>query len=177
MPGAPTSLAVTSTTTTNVALSWTAPSGSVSGYYIYQAGVQVGTSATAAYVVTGLVSGTAYTFKVAAYNANGTGAQTSGVVGTTLTVGSISGGNVIAPSVLPGNLLTIADSDFETGSPTWAHNVTNPNTTTTYTLNARGCAVMSSADVGSSQMTISGFIASARAMATRWRCPPESWLG
>ena len=35
----------------------------------------------------------------------------------------------------------------------------------------------SSAPVGSSQSRISGSLASARAMATRCICPPESWLG
>jgi ABC-type glutathione transport system ATPase component len=32
-------------------------------------------------------------------------------------------------------------------------------------------------EVGSSQITSSGRITSARAIATRWRCPPESWPG
>ena len=35
----------------------------------------------------------------------------------------------------------------------------------------------SSAEVGSSKSMMSGFMASARAMATRCCCPPESWLG
>ena len=39
------------------------------------------------------------------------------------------------------------------------------------------CTETSSAEVGSSQMTMRGSLMSARAMATRWRWPPESWLG
>ena len=35
----------------------------------------------------------------------------------------------------------------------------------------------SSAEVGSSQMMNSGRLARARAMAMRWRCPPENWCG
>src|ERR1019366_1954385 len=32
--------------------------------------------------------------------------------------------------------------------PTWAKNVTNPNTTTSYQLTTKGCAFMSTADMG-----------------------------
>jgi len=31
--------------------------------------------------------------------------------------------------------------------------------------------------VGSSASTMAGWPTKARAMATRWRCPPESWVG
>ena len=43
----------------------------------------------------------------------------------------------------------------------------------------RICAwtVTSSAVVGSSAMKRSGSLASAMAIITRWRCPPESWCG
>ncbi|MPN61160.1 hypothetical protein SDC9_208894 [bioreactor metagenome] len=39
------------------------------------------------------------------------------------------------------------------------------------------CTVASSAVVGSSAMMSSGSAQSARAMATRWRMPPENWCG
>ncbi len=35
----------------------------------------------------------------------------------------------------------------------------------------------SSEATGSSQTSTSGRIASARAIAMRWRCPPENWCG
>ena len=35
----------------------------------------------------------------------------------------------------------------------------------------------SSEATGSSQTSTSGCIASARAIAMRWRCPPENWCG
>jgi hypothetical protein len=39
------------------------------------------------------------------------------------------------------------------------------------------CTVTSSAVVGSSAISRSGSLASAMAIMTRWRCPPDSWCG
>ena len=39
------------------------------------------------------------------------------------------------------------------------------------------CTVTSSAVVGSSATMMSGFMASAMAIMTRWRWPPENWCG
>jgi hypothetical protein len=39
------------------------------------------------------------------------------------------------------------------------------------------CTETSSAEVGSSAMRMSGRVMSARAMARRWRWPPENWCG
>ena len=39
------------------------------------------------------------------------------------------------------------------------------------------CTVTSSAVVGSSAISRSGSLASAMAIMTRWRWPPESWCG
>lgn len=39
------------------------------------------------------------------------------------------------------------------------------------------CTETSSADVGSSQIITCGRVMRARAIATRWRWPPESWFG
>jgi large repetitive protein len=93
VPGAPTALTATGTTSTTVSLSWTAPSGSVTGYYVYENGSSTalgssnvtitGTTAT----VTGLTASTSYTFTVAAYNTGGTGAQSSSVSATTAASG------------------------------------------------------------------------------------------
>ena len=93
VPDAPTALAGTAGNA-QVALTWTAPAGdggsAITDYevsvYNSSGGAATGVtgattrlvgSATAAYTFTGLTNGTAYTFKVAAVNAAGTGAQSA----------------------------------------------------------------------------------------------------
>mmetsp|Transcript_9636 Transcript_9636/g.22486 ORF Transcript_9636/g.22486 Transcript_9636/m.22486 type:complete len:114 (-) Transcript_9636:1168-1509(-) len=44
-------------------------------------------------------------------------------------------------------------------------------------LSTCACTDTSRAEVGSSQTRNSGWVARARAMETRWRCPPENWCG
>jgi hypothetical protein len=87
-PSAPTGLTVTGTTSSTVSLSWTAPSGTVTGYYVYQNGTQVASVTGTTYTVTGLAASTSYTFTVAAYNSAGPSPQSSGVTGTTTSSGS-----------------------------------------------------------------------------------------
>jgi fibronectin type III domain protein len=70
-PPAPTGLTATPAGSSQVSLSWTAPGGSPSQYYIdagtsSQSLVQVGISRTTTYTVTGLDSGTTYYFDVTA---------------------------------------------------------------------------------------------------------------
>jgi RHS repeat-associated protein len=84
-PGAPTGLTVTGVTSSSVSLSWTAPSGTVTGYYVYENGgsASVASSTSTSVTVTGLSASTAYTFTVAGYNSGGTGTPSSSVPATT----------------------------------------------------------------------------------------------
>ena len=86
MPGAPTGVGGTAGNA-SVALSWTAPASNggsaITGYRVTpfigataQTPVLTGSAATT-FTVTGLTNGTAYTFKVAAINAVGTGADSA----------------------------------------------------------------------------------------------------
>jgi hypothetical protein len=103
-PAAPAGLAVTGTTASSVSLSWTAPSGTVTGYTVYQNGAKAasvtGTSAT----VTGLAAASTYSFTVTAYNSTGESAASGAVQATTASSGGGGGGGspgsfVVAPYV------------------------------------------------------------------------------
>ena len=103
-PGAPSGLAVTGTTSSTVSLSWTAPSGTVTGYHVYSAGSQAGSVTGTSDTLTGLAAATRYTFTVAAYNSAGTGPQSAAVTVTTAASsggggGGSSGSLAVAPYV------------------------------------------------------------------------------
>jgi hypothetical protein len=102
VPAAPTGLAVTGTTSSSVSLSWTAPAGSVTGYYVYQNGTRAATVSGTSTTVTGLAASTSYTFAVSAYNSSGEGALSSSVQATTSGSGGGGGGGgsfAVAPYV------------------------------------------------------------------------------
>ncbi len=107
-PGAPTGLRSTGTTSSSVSLAWTAPSGTVSGYYVYENGSRAtsvtGTSAT----ISGLAASTTYTFAVSAFNSAGEGPQSAQVRATTGSSGGGGGGGsgnfAVAPYVDMTNL-------------------------------------------------------------------------
>jgi RHS repeat-associated protein len=110
-PGAPAGLAVTGTLPTTVSLSWTAPAGTVSGYYVFEDGTQLSSSGPVSAsvsgttaVVSGLSPSTAYTFTVQAYNGGGAGPQSSSVQATTLAASALPG----APGTLTGTGCNIA---------------------------------------------------------------------
>jgi len=111
-PTAPTGLTVTGTTSSSASLSWTAPSGTVSGYYVDSGGAQVasvtGTSAT----VTGLAASTTYSFTVIAYNSAGS-SPPSGAVNATTSASSGGGGG---SSGLPAHILMGYWQDFANGA-------------------------------------------------------------
>jgi chitodextrinase len=82
VPPTPAGLAVTGTTSSSVALSWSASSGAT-GYNVYQGSTRVasvtGTSAT----ISGLAASTTYSFSVSATNSAGESARSGAVSATT----------------------------------------------------------------------------------------------
>ena len=95
VPNAITDLSATVDSDTQISLSWSAPTNggsAITGYKVFQDGVQIATPTSASYVVTGLTSNTQYTFKVIAVNNVGDSADSNLVTPTTYDpiVGSIN---------------------------------------------------------------------------------------
>jgi chitodextrinase len=90
-PPIPTGLTAVALSSSQVQLSWNAPTGSVSGYYVYRNGGMVGTSSTATYLDPSLSALTTYSYSVSAFNQTGASAQSSPISVTT----QAAGGNAI----------------------------------------------------------------------------------
>jgi acid phosphatase type 7 len=84
-PTAPTGLAVTSSTTSGVSVSWTASTDDigVAAYGTYVDGTSVGSSAQTSYTFTRLLCGTSYVFAVDAADAAGNRSGTTALTATT----------------------------------------------------------------------------------------------
>lgn len=100
IPGAPTGLTASNTTSTGTTLTWTGPtvggSCTLGSYTIYNNGTtSVGTSSTSSLNVTGLTPSTQYSFTVAASDQAGMGPQSSAVTVTTGTAGTPSGNYMV----------------------------------------------------------------------------------
>jgi chitodextrinase len=98
IPAAPANLHSTATTTSSVSLAWNASTGAT-GYNVYQGSTKVqsvtGTSAT----VSGLASGTSYTFSVTATNSVGESAHSTSVNVSTQTSGGGTGSGKAWPYI------------------------------------------------------------------------------
>jgi chitinase len=114
-PAAPANLAVTGTTSSSVSLSWAAPSGTVTGYYVSEDGSRVATVTGTTDTVTGLAASTAYTFTVSAYNSAGQ-SPASNQVSATTAASSGGGGSGGGSGGLPAHVLMGYWQDFANGA-------------------------------------------------------------
>jgi Fibronectin type III domain/Carbohydrate binding domain len=103
-PAAPTGLTAAGITSSSVSLSWTAPSGPVTGYNVYENGTDISTVTGTSTTVSGLSASTTYTFAVAAYNSVGLSPQSSSVQATTSSGGGGGSG--------PGNFAVAPYADM-----------------------------------------------------------------
>ena len=115
-PAAPANLAVTGATSSSVSLSWAAPSGTVTGYYVSEDGSRVATVTGTTDTVTGLAASTAYTFTVSAYNSAGQSPASNQVSATTAASSGGGGGGGGGSGGLPAHLLMGYWQDFANGA-------------------------------------------------------------
>src|SRR6266540_4075667 len=99
VPGKPGTPTIGSVTSSSIALSWGASSGTVSGYRVYEGttvrATVTGTSAT----VTGLATCSTHTFTVAAFNTAGESPKSGAVTGTTTGCGTGVPGKPGTPTI------------------------------------------------------------------------------
>jgi hypothetical protein len=94
-PGTPGTPAVGATTSSSIALSWAASSGTVTGYRVYEGTTVKATVTGTSTTITGLAACTSHTYTVTAYNSSGESAHSASATGST--TGCTTGG-----SKLPG---------------------------------------------------------------------------
>jgi hypothetical protein len=100
VPGAPSNLHVTGSTSSSISLAWNAGTGTITGYRVYEGSTQraqvTGLSAT----ISGLGSCTSHTYVVRAYNSSGESSNSNSVSGSTS--GCPTGGKMAAPYLYEG---------------------------------------------------------------------------
>jgi len=89
-PSSPSSLTTSNITSTSLNLNWSASTDNVgvTGYYIYQGGSNIGTTANLSYTVSGLSPSTSYSFYVKAFDDAGNISVASNTVNPTTTAGA-----------------------------------------------------------------------------------------
>jgi endo-1,4-beta-xylanase len=169
-PGTPAGLTVSSTTSSSIALAWTASTDNVgvTGYQILRAPgtsggsfAQVGTSTTNSFSNTGLTASTSYRYQVRATDAAGNVSAVSGTVTGTTQAGTVDG---TAPTT-PSNLA--ASTTSSSVSLTWAASTDNVGVTGYQILRAPGSSGGSFAQIGTT--TTASFVNTGLAAATTYR--------
>ncbi|MFD4738626.1 chitinase [Streptomyces virginiae] len=99
LPAAPTGLTASATSSTSVALTWSAVPGATS-YTVHRDGAAPLSVTSASAAVTGLTAATTYTFRVSAVNAAGTSPQSAPATATTPGGGGGGGGGLPAHALV-----------------------------------------------------------------------------
>ncbi|MFG2403652.1 chitinase [Streptomyces brevispora] len=113
IPAAPAGLAVGTTTSSSVSLSWNAVSGAT-GYTVYKDGAKAATATSNSATVTGLAANTAYQFTVTATNAAGESVKSASVSGRTAVGGGTDPG--IPSTSVPKHAVTGYWQNFNNGA-------------------------------------------------------------
>ena len=100
VPGAPSNLNVTGTSSSSISLGWAAGSGTITGYRVYEGSTQRAQVTGLSTTIGGLGSCTSHTYVVRAYNTVGESANSNSV--TASTSGCPTGGKMAAPYLFEG---------------------------------------------------------------------------
>jgi len=100
VPGAPSNLNVTGTSSSSISLGWAAGSGTITGYRVYEGSTQRAQVTGLSTTISGLGSCTSHTYVVRAYNTVGESANSNSV--TASTSGCPTGGKMAAPYLFEG---------------------------------------------------------------------------
>jgi chitinase len=106
VPGTPGNVSVSGVTDTSISLSWTASSGTVTGYHVYEGSTLKATVTGTSTTISGLTACTSHTYAVKAYNGTG---ESGGANATGTTSGCVTGS-------LPKHLLTGYWQNFVNGA-------------------------------------------------------------
>jgi len=87
VPGTPGNVQVSGVTNTSISLSWTASSGTVTGYHVYEGATLKATVTATSATVSGLTACTSHTYTVKAYNGTG---ESGGANATGTTSGCVT---------------------------------------------------------------------------------------
>jgi hypothetical protein len=96
-PGIPGNLQVTGSTSSSISLSWSASTGTVTGYRVYEGSTVRATVTGTTATVSGLAAGTSHTYTVKAYNAVGESGASNQATGSTPGGPQTPGGMQAAP--------------------------------------------------------------------------------
>jgi uncharacterized protein (TIGR02145 family) len=113
--GIPTGVKVEISGTRSITIGWSSVTGAT-GYRVYRSSTasgtyeEVGTSTTASYTNSSLTAGTAYYYKVSAYNSGGEGSQSAAVSATTKPYGTVSDGVKSYRTVVIGTQTWMAEN-------------------------------------------------------------------
>ncbi|MFJ7967165.1 glycoside hydrolase family 6 protein [Streptomyces sp. NPDC096324] len=116
-PTAPGGLAVSSTTSSGVSLSWSASTDNtaVTGYDVYRDGTKVGSATTTSYTDSGLAASTTYSYTVKAKDAAGNVSASSAAVSATTKASSGGGGSTGLKAQYKNNDSSAADNQVKPG--------------------------------------------------------------
>ena len=150
VPGATIGLERTAATSSSITMRWTSVSGATS-YYVYRSlsstGTysQIGNTTSTSYQATGLSANTTYYFKVAAYNAAGTGPQSSFILAATTEAAPITPTGITVTTVSHNSIMI----SWASVSNALGYNVYRSSTSTgTYTKIGTSITTTSYTDSG-----------------------------